>query len=524
MLQTKHYFLSFSTDQHYIQYYRGIIDIVGAFMVKNELISRFDCCIYLISFAPPVFEQFGRETGLPFGEHCIILNGTTAEEWMDTDAHRACTNIILERELKNPGHLKRTILAHEKKKNTYIEFFNNIDQLNLQELNTEELLGSLGTFLQLYYNQYASALLPLFYKEPLSDMIFKKLSERFGEKTSEIIAYVTTPEKDSFAYNERESMLKLMMDVYDSIGGEIFDKDPEAILALLESEYNDLHLQLIGHSKRFFWINNNYRRVIILSPLDFIKKMKYESLSFEHPKDELAIMEHTKQHALEKKKEYLQLIDKEEKCMVSLLSDGGWWQDERKKCNLIGNHILMKFLWEVSRRTSIPEDILKNASVNEMGTILYGHADIESIKDRHKKYFTLYCKWQNTYSEMGQIELRRYVENNNIEHVSEFRGMTASLGNAQGEVVIITKEEDFSKMKSGAILVAAMTWPEYTHLMRHASAVITDEGGLTCHAAIVSREFKIPCIVGTKIATRVLKDGDIVEINSTTGLIKVKRK
>jgi len=76
-------------------------------------------------------------------------------------------------------------------------------------------------------------------------------------------------------------------------------------------------------------------------------------------------------------------------------------------------------------------------------------------------------------------------------------------------------------MKKGDILVAAMTSPDYILAMKKASAIITDEGGMTCHAAIVSRELGIPCIVNTKIATRVLKDGDLVEVDTKKGVINI---
>ena len=80
-------------------------------------------------------------------------------------------------------------------------------------------------------------------------------------------------------------------------------------------------------------------------------------------------------------------------------------------------------------------------------------------------------------------------------------------------------------MKKGEILVASMTSPDYITAIKKAAAIITDEGGMTCHAAIVSRELRIPCIVGTKIATKVLKNGDIVNINTNQGIISlVKRK
>jgi pyruvate,water dikinase len=66
-----------------------------------------------------------------------------------------------------------------------------------------------------------------------------------------------------------------------------------------------------------------------------------------------------------------------------------------------------------------------------------------------------------------------------------------------------------------------MTLPDYVPAMKKAAAIITDEGGVTCHAAIVSRELKIPCIVGTKIATKVLKDGDMVDVNANHALVTI---
>ena len=65
-----------------------------------------------------------------------------------------------------------------------------------------------------------------------------------------------------------------------------------------------------------------------------------------------------------------------------------------------------------------------------------------------------------------------------------------------------------------------MTRPEFVPIMKKAAAIVTDEGGITCHAAIISRELGVPCVVGTKIATKVLKDNDFVEIRATHGLVR----
>ena len=99
-------------------------------------------------------------------------------------------------------------------------------------------------------------------------------------------------------------------------------------------------------------------------------------------------------------------------------------------------------------------------------------------------------------------------------------GRVASKGLAKGKAVIIRGVKDLEKVKEGDILIAVTTHPDYVPAMRKAAAIVTDEGGITSHAAIVSREFGLPCIVGTKIATKILNDGDLVEVDANNGTIK----
>lgn len=108
-----------------------------------------------------------------------------------------------------------------------------------------------------------------------------------------------------------------------------------------------------------------------------------------------------------------------------------------------------------------------------------------------------------------------------IGNIKQFAGMIASSGIAKGPAKIIFDRRDFSKIKSGDILVTSMTTPDMIAIMKKAAAFVTDEGGITCHAAIVAREMQKPCIIGTKIATRVLRDGDYVEANANNGIIKI---
>ena len=75
-------------------------------------------------------------------------------------------------------------------------------------------------------------------------------------------------------------------------------------------------------------------------------------------------------------------------------------------------------------------------------------------------------------------------------------------------------------MKENSILVTSMTSPEQTVFLQKCAAIITNEGGILSHAAIIAREMGKPCIIGTKIATEVFKDGDLVEVNATEGIIR----
>ncbi|MBI2033181.1 MAG: hypothetical protein HYT10_01820 [Candidatus Levybacteria bacterium] len=100
-------------------------------------------------------------------------------------------------------------------------------------------------------------------------------------------------------------------------------------------------------------------------------------------------------------------------------------------------------------------------------------------------------------------------------------GLCAYPGRAKGHVTVVVSTNDIAKVQKGDILVAQMTRPDLIFAMRKAAAIITDTGGMTSHAAIVAREFQIPCIVGTTNATKRLKDGDLVEVRSHRGMVTI---
>ena len=99
------------------------------------------------------------------------------------------------------------------------------------------------------------------------------------------------------------------------------------------------------------------------------------------------------------------------------------------------------------------------------------------------------------------------------------QGLAASSGSASGTVRILRTPQEGSRLRRGEVLVAPMTNPDWVPTIRRAAALVTDGGGMTCHAAIVARELGVPCVVGARTATSTLRDGEVVTVDGGKGLV-----
>jgi pyruvate,water dikinase len=159
------------------------------------------------------------------------------------------------------------------------------------------------------------------------------------------------------------------------------------------------------------------------------------------------------------------------------------------------------------------EDILELAN---LGTVIENHyqfpQDIEWAKENGKFYIiqTRPVTTANNKAEASDAE---------IEATILLSGAPASPGMRSGPVRIVVDQFEIDKVKDGDILVAAMTTPDFVPAMKRAVAIVTDRGGRTAHAAIVSRELGIPCVVGVGNATSTLKDGQIITVDGTRGRV-----
>jgi phosphohistidine swiveling domain-containing protein len=147
--------------------------------------------------------------------------------------------------------------------------------------------------------------------------------------------------------------------------------------------------------------------------------------------------------------------------------------------------------------------------------------DKESLTNRYDQsviYFDGAKKYILSLNQVNQFE-SLIVETSGSKS-TEIKGVVASRGKAIGTCQIIRDPRQVDIFNDGDIIITGMTRPEFVPLMKKAGAIVTDAGGVLSHAAIVSRELKKPCIIGTEVATNIFKDGDKVEVDAYKGVVK----
>ncbi|WP_373841927.1 phosphoenolpyruvate synthase [Limosilactobacillus sp.] len=159
----------------------------------------------------------------------------------------------------------------------------------------------------------------------------------------------------------------------------------------------------------------------------------------------------------------------------------------------------------------------------------YGcYMDMEFALDANtNKLWLVQARPETVWSRRNKEKQNKSTEDDNVVAENDakvaVRGLPASPGVASGVVHVIDSPKDIDEFKSGEVLVTLMTSPDWVPAMKKAAGIITNNGGMTCHAAIVSREMEIPCIVGTKsrgkAATDVFHNGDVVTIDAKNGVV-----
>jgi len=289
---------------------------------------------------------------------------------------------------------------------------------------------------------------------------------------------------------------------------------------------------LINHKKstahRDQWVISNYFITPVVSELENliqkdinelggIKKIQAEQIAIEtENKKNKVLVENFRNTLPPRLKKLFDFV----KLSVKL-------RDTRKEQAFKNIAFISNGIREIFSRINIPAENAPYVCGEDIESGRYKDADYGALLKKRKNGVAMYYNKNEFLEECVDFDETKDKIFNFIGRASnpkEIKGNSACDGKARGHAKIILTLDDFSKFETGDILVTSMTRPEFVPLLKGAVAVVTDEGGITCHAAIISRELNIPCVIGTKNATRVLHDGDLVEVDADTGVVRILNK
>lgn len=330
----------------------------------------------------------------------------------------------------------------------------------------------------------------------------KNLTEKQIKEIKDYYLTCHTP----LAYQVEEEELQRITRVFKQRGISTFDKLnqlPDDILKLLEL-----------HQKRFAWLTVSNLDTEPYTIKDYFLKLKDLINSKYTPKARPKLSEKTEHLLIEDDLFLLDLInqhiyldnyaadlgDKIDFVLQKLLS---------KKYNLSFQDISWYTFSEL-------EALVKEGTKLSKGEL--------SARKQHRVMAQINGEIGVFYGKRNSQKAILFLNTDEVKSVDSFRGIIASSGRVNGPVKIVKGIKDIKKIKEGDILVATTTRADLMPAIRRCAAIVTDSGGITSHAAIVSRELDIPCIVGSEIATQILKDGDFVEVDANRGIVKKLKK
>lgn len=394
---------------------------------------------------------------------------------------------------KDAGFLENIKRIYSQNLEPGLALYDAMDKLDIQNLSDDDLLGLFKRCLEAQAQTVGVGHI----LEPVGlglDEKFKARLQRIAPDQrvfNQAYAALTEPSQSSFIHQEQMDLAALAQ-----LAGESLDQ------------------ALDRHVAKYFYIQNGYS-----GPRPLTKEQCLERLE--------SIRSETVQKAPDKPLDLV--LDQEIKTLIKQIDFMTGWQDERKRNILVGISYLGRIVEEVAKRTGIDyrEFIyITNREVNGLASL----QDIKNIQPplQQRTAGLFHVPMQDKVEMLVGDD---YIKGHELGHVHKGSGTQSSLdaiygtvantGTAVGRVAICRDLSSIDKVQVGDVLVASMTRPEYMTAIKKAVAIVTDEGGITCHAAIVARELGIPCVIGTKIATQVLKDGMQVAVRANHGTIVI---
>jgi phosphohistidine swiveling domain-containing protein len=409
----------------------------------------------------------------------------------------------------------------------------NIFNSDLTVKSGNELMGLLKQFIDMQEQEFAYGLiLPAmdfadfsFVESNLNRILQAKVNP---DKFADYYTVFTAPEHNSFAQDQEEDLLRLMAKYWELAGWQADVKTNG--LNEIKIKYPDFYIDLQLHAKTHGWIYYVYAGPAFIARdfygfiVDYLGKDVV-------PQEKLEALQVEKIRLAELKTKYLaelQLTGLDE-FILKIAGRVVWVKPRRKDYQSKSDYHAEQLLREIARRLFLSLDQVRSLPLEVMEKALHGETLDLSIADQIKQFHICLANEDGSVitltgkdaQEFSKQNIKRSDETSNLSSVMELKGVTACIGKLiTGQVKIINLPSEMNKMEAGDILVSSATNPSLVPAMKKAAAILTDEGGLTCHAAIVSRELNIPCIVGLKVITKFVQDNDLVAVDTALAIVK----
>ncbi len=471
--------------------------------------QRFDACPHFMFFLGDAHTSRIQHTAYPFGQAIAYagFSKNRADWYHSTDELRKTADAIIE---ASKIDTQISVSMHNEFHSHEVAFYalcQEIDQLSLTELSDDDLLEVYKRFVDVYTNKLlASPLIDGFVlatDELIATQIRQHLQKRGEEdRFVNVFERLTAPTFTSWLAKEECALLQLALDIH--------------------LHPNEREVRLEKHQQAFFWMQNNYVADRLLSVEFFAERLLH--VDIQKAGERIQELSGQGMKHQEEKNSLIESIDlpQDIQQLLKITDDCAAWQDERKKGTLFATHSLSLLLNEVSIRTGYALQELVYAMPTEMDAVFKKDLSVEVLRQRWEYCMVLWT--QDSYdviTDLKTIETLDKIGTGEANPAESFTGFAASSGVVQGIVRVIESAEDVHRVEVGDVLVAVMTRPDYMPAMKKAVAFVTDEGGITCHAAIVAREMNKPCVIGTKYASKILKDGMRVEVDANKGVVRV---
>lgn len=337
----------------------------------------------------------------------------------------------------------------------------------------------------------------------------KRISSEHGF-TQEETKILLTPDEPTFDRERKRDLIEL---------AESFTKQSIPLPTWLDT--SPLVETYIRH---WAFVRNNYKRIGIYTRKEVKEELEHLIQNLNAASQEREEIEHHQETVTNQIEEILKQHRLKENPLAffQLLT---YWREHRKKINLMGIHILLSLLAELEKKTGISKESLAYLAPEEFMTIQLGLVSKETLEQRRKQGVMIIMKEEGyrvlTGKEAESLKQECETTKESAQSPTILHGQIACQGYAKGTARLMLSEKDFARFNDGDILVTSMTRPEFVPLMRRAAGIVTNEGGITCHAAIVSRELSKPCLIGTRKATDLIKEGDLIEVRAHHGTVRI---